>query len=458
MHYLYAPHQSEPRTIDGGANMKIETYFDEFFNNCYNRDLRVIGKQRNVRHAPKVKSSNEKHAKSKRNFIRNNINSTMARYNNFYGWHTYFEDILDYQVANEDARIVNHFFFDFDKEFANGSKFKRITKGNEENKGIEDLKQLPLREYRSGMNAIQEQIQDMIVYENILKDSWNESKKVYEYFKSQGLTTYTCLSMSKGVHLRCFFKPIHVNNYNRIIHNLHDNLVKQFNLKTLDEKVTGKDSNPLKSVERLPYTYNEKSGLRVTPFSFETDSLSDVINKSISISKKRKLTNVEPFNLSEHVNTDFHNGILKLDSQIDVLVKQEQEAKNKLLQEKIKNGTINGNYAGGNGLFKDLRILVRFVCGDENLVSEHALYDKYKCVFHQDKSPSAIVGKKNYTCLSSNCKVSKLNYFEFIRTWFGLKSDSEVKEKMVELQKLYDEKIAGGIEIGGENVEQEIDA
>ena len=97
--------------------MKIENYFDEFFNNSYNRDLRVFGKKSNVRHAPKVESSNEKHAKGKRNFIKNNINSIMARYNNFYGWHTYFEDIVDYQIANEDARIVNHFFFDFDKEF-----------------------------------------------------------------------------------------------------------------------------------------------------------------------------------------------------------------------------------------------------------------------------------------------------------------------------------------------------
>lgn len=436
--------------------IKITKFFDEFFNHNYNRDLRCIGKVSNVKHAPKFKTSNERHAKSKKIFIKNNINSMMAKYTNFYGSHTYFEDVLNYQIANEDARIVNHFFFDFDKEFANGSKFKKIIKGDEHHKGIEDLKQLPIREYKAGMDTIQEQIQDMILYENILMDSWQESKKVYEYFKSQGLKTYTCLSMSKGVHLRCFFKPIHVNNYNRIIHDLHNNLVKQFNLKTLDEKVTGKDSNPSKSVERLPYTFNEKSGLRVTPFSFETDSLSDVIEKSFELSSKRTLTNVESFKLSDYINSEFHNGIAKLDSQIDVLVMKEQKAKEKLLQEKIKNGTINGNYTGANALFKDLRILVRFICGDENLVSEHDRYDKYKCVFHNDKSPSAIVGIKNYQCLSSNCKIGKLNYFEFIRTWFGLKSDIEVKEKMVELQRLYDERI-GGV-VSAENIEQEIDA
>ena len=433
--------------------MKLATYFDEFFNGNYNRDLRVFGKQSNVRHAPKLEITNEKHAKSKRNFIRNNINSIMARYSRFYGSHTYFEDILDYQLANDNARTINHFFFDFDKHFDVNSKFKKITA--KQNQAMENLGGKALFDE---LDSLQEQIQDMIIYENILMDSWNESKKVYEYFKSQGLTTYTCLSMSKGVHLRCFFNPIHVNNYNRIIHDLHNNLKAQFNLRTLDEKVTGKDSNPLKSVERLPYTYNEKSGLRVVPFSFETDSLHDVVEKSLQLSTKKRLINVEPFNLSDFVNTEFHNGILKLDSQIDVLVAKEQDAKNKLLQEKIKNGTINGNYTGENALFKDLRILVRFICGDENLVSEHARYDKYKCHFHNDKSPSAIVGIKNYTCLSSNCKVGKLNYFEFLRLWFGLKSDEEVKEKMVELQMLYDEKFGDVIRIGGENVEPTIDA
>ena len=445
--------------------MRIGKYYDEFFNNNYNRDLRCIGKQRNVKHAPKFETTNNKHAKSKRVFIKNNINSTMAKYTNFYGSHTYFEDIIDYQIANEQARTINHFFFDFDKEFPNGSKFKTITKGNGDNiLGIEDLKQLPIRDYIDGMKAIQEQIQDMIVYENILKDSWQESKKVYEYFKSQGLTTYTCLSMSKGVHLRCFFKPIHVNNYNRIIHNLHDNLVKQFNLKTLDPQVSGKDSNPSKTVERLPYTYNEKSGLRVIPFNFEYDSLDEVIERTLKISE-HKIVNVDEFNLSDYVNPTFHDGILKLNSQIEVLKMKEQQAKDKLLKEKIANGTINGTYTGENALFKDLRILIRFVCGDDNLVSEHDRYDKWKCVFHDDKSPSAIVGIKNYQCLSSNCKVGKINYFEFLRLWFGLDSDDEVKEKMVELQQLYDERIGTGRSLSGGDVEkimnkieQEVDA
>lgn len=439
--------------------MKITNYFDEFFNNNYNRDLRSFGKYANVKHAPKFETTNEKHAKAKRIFIKNNINSIMSRFSRFYCSHTYFEDIIDYQIANEDARMVNHFFFDFDKHFDSTSKFKKIT--GEQKHAMDSLGGKELFET---LDELQEQIQDMIVYENILKDSWNESKKVYEYFKSQGLRTYTCLSSSKGVHLRCFFKPINVKYYNEIIHNLHDNLKAQFNLKTLDPKVTGKDSNPLRSVERLPFSYNEKSGLRVIPFDFEHDSLDEVIERTLKLSEQ-KVVKVDEFKLSDYVNPTFHDGILKLNSQIGILKQKEQQARDKLLQEKIANGTINGTYTGENPLFKDLRILVRFVCGDDNLVSEHDRYDKWKCVFHDDKSPSAIVGVKKYTCLSSNCKVGKINYFEFLRLWFGLKSDDEVKEKMVELQDLYDERIGTGRSLSGDDVEkilnemeQEVDA
>ena len=428
--------------------MKLLNFFDEFFNNKYQRDFRIFGKKTKLNHAPKHETTIEKHRKHSRMFIKNNINTKNAKYNKFFGGLAYYNNVFDYQIANEDVKQFNHMFFDFDKHNFKFEKIKSLQTDAKNN--------LNGKEYFHRMDELQEQIQDIILYENLLKDSWQDAKIVNDYFKEQGLRTFCCLSASKGIHIRLFFNPIHVNNYNKIVSQLYHNLTNQFNLKTLDFDVS--DNNPSKSVERLPYTFNEKSGLRVTPFSFEHDSLNDVIDKALKLSEQRKLVNVDEFNLSDYVNADFHDGILKLDKQIDVLVEKEQKAKDKLLQEKIANGTINGTYNGNGGLFQDLRILVRFICGDDNLVSEHELYDKYHCVFHNDRNPSAIVGKKNYTCLSSNCKVDKLNYFEFIRTWFNLKSDQEVKQKMVDLQMLFDEKFGKVIDIGGENVEQKIDA
>lgn len=419
--------------------MKLINFFDEFFNNKYNRDFRIFGKKTKLNHAPKYETTNEKHKKHSRMFIKSNINTKTARYNKFFGGLAYYDNMVDYQLKNEDAMQFNHMFFDFDKH---NSKFEIIK-----DKQSDAKEKLNGKAYFDRMNELQEQIQDMILFENLLKDAWQDALIVNNYLQEQGLKTFCCLSASKGIHIRCYFKPIHVNNYNRIVSDLYHNLTKQFNLKTLDFEVS--DKNPSKSVERLPYTFNEKSGLRVTPFDFEHESLNDVIDKALKLSEQRKLVNVDEFNLSDYVNAEFHNGILKLDSQIDVLVKKEQDAKDKLMQERIKNGTLNGNYTGNNGLFQDLRILVRFICGTDNLVSEHALYDKYKCVFHNDRNPSAIVGKKNYQCLSSNCKINKINYFGFIKEWFHLKSDQEVKEKMVELQTLYDAKI-NDLENGGD--------
>ena len=65
-----------------------------------------------------------------------------------------------------------------------------------------------------------------------------------------------------------------------------------------------------------------------------------MIDKALKLSEQRKLVNVDEFNLSDYVNADFHDGILKLDKQIDVLVEKEQKAKDKLLQEKSANDTL----------------------------------------------------------------------------------------------------------------------
>lgn len=417
-------------------NMKIQKYMDEFMNNNYNRDYRIFGKNTRIRHAPKFKTTNTKRASNMRTFITKNINSNIARYSAFYYNLAYFEDILDYQVANDNARIVNHFFFDFDKH---NHQYDKITKGNN---GVEDLKQITdIQEYYSRMDTLHENVQDLILYSNLWLDAYNEAKKVNDYFKSQGLTVYSVLSGSKGIHLRVYFKPIMVKNYNRIVSDLYHNLQKQFNLHTIDFEVS--DKNPLRSVERLPYSYNEKSGLRVLPFTF-AESLNELINRCFTISEKKRIIDVPDFNLADYTNTTFSDGILKLDSQIQKLVEKEERAKQELFQEKINKGVINGNYTKGNALFKDLRVLVRFICGDSNLVSEHAYYDKYRCHFHNDKSPSVVVGAKYYDCMSSNCKIGKINYFDFIKEYFNLKSDSEVKDKMRELQLLYDERIGGG--------------
>ena len=424
--------------------MRIKQYYDEFFDNQYFRDFRCLSKINKVCHAPKGESSRIKHNETARKFLLWNLDKKISKYSRFYGGLGYYKTINDYQVANEDALLFNHLFIDFD---AHSDEFEAIKK--QEN----DARELKGKAFFKTMDDLQSQIRDLLFNTELLHDSWEDLKVVNDYFQRQGLATYNCFSGSKGFHCRVFFKPVHLNNYNRIVNDLSKNLIKQFNLKTLDLMVA---TSPSKCVERLPYTFNEKSGLRVIPININNNTLEEVLEESMKQSKG-KIHKVDDFTLANQVNNDFSTGLLEMDKQVDIIVAKEEEAKQELKKQRKLNGAIHGKYTGANGLFKDLRILVRFVCGDENLVKSHERYDKYKCVFHEDKSPSAIVGVKNYTCYSENCKINKLNYFDFIKAWFQLATDDEVKEKMVELQELYDEQLGKiidmtNINLGGKEV------
>ena len=51
--------------------------------------------------------------------------------------------------------------------------------------------------------------------------------------------------------------------------------------------------------------------------------------------------------------------------------------------------------------------------------------------FHDDHNPSVCVYRKNF--LFESCELH-FKYFDFIKNYFGLKSDKETKAKMRELQ------------------------
>ena len=119
---------------------------------------------------------------------------------------------------------------------------------------------------------------------------------------------------------------------------------------------------------------------------------------------------------------------------------------NEIIAEKRKHYKISGNeriihddiigdiVTGDNVsdlMFKDMRVLLKIILGEP--AREFKAYNTYNCPFHDDKKPSARVYTKNFLCASENLH---LNYFEFIRKYYKLNSDDEVKEKMADLKKL----------------------
>ena len=95
---------------------------------------------------------------------------------------------------------------------------------------------------------------------------------------------------------------------------------------------------------------------------------------------------------------------------------------------------LNRGVAGGytrDDLFKDMRNLTQLVLGEPE--KEYNAYNVYLCPFHDDHNPSARVYRKNFICEA--CDIH-YNYFDFIKYYFGLKSDKETKANMGELKQI----------------------
>lgn len=433
-----------------------EIYFTDFLSNEFIRDFRCFKDYtyNDICHALKYDNATRRKQYLKaRAFLLSNYRHKKAKYHTLVGATCFYSTFEDYKSGNDNAKLYNHWFFDFDTHNAEFDSLKKQMKVIY--KKLQD-DEINLKEYFKEIDDVQKQIAELIMNNNLVNDAYLELIKVCEFFKQQGWKTYNCFSGSKGFHCRVFFETCHLNNYNQIISGLAKNLINKLNLKTLDEKVVF--DNPSGRVERLPYTFNEKSGLRVTPFNIES-GMDEVLSMAEQSSKQHP-PKVDEFNMSEYMNYGLSSDLKIADKQLDGLVAKENSAKNKLVTERKLQGMATGKYYKNNdgnhsSLFTDLRKLVQFVCGSDYLVKEYELYDKYYCVFHEDNHPSAIVGSKYYQCHSSNCKIGsigKINYFDFIKHYFKLKSDLEVKEKMVQLQSEYDAKTGNANTIKGGDI------
>ena len=191
-------------------------------------------------------------------------------------------------------------------------------------------------------------------------------------------------------------------------------------LNTLDLAVN-KDAIARKS--RVIYSKHETSNLFTTPFDIESESLSDVLESAVK-------QNVIPFDIADYTITDdnFVNVLKEIDKTVTA-------KNNEIIAEKKKLNKLYNAAAISDSekddIFSDMRILLKLILGEPE--REFKKYNSYKCPFHDDNKPSARVYKKNFLCASENLH---LNYFEFIRKFYDLNSDDEVKEKMADLKKM----------------------
>lgn len=391
-------------------------FYLDFYNNHLFRDFLFVKSNSNAKYdteSPYLPYN------ANTNFKRN-INNFIIKYSNpknnlhgaFYSQLTYYKTIVNLRVKDESERYSNCLFFDFDSDADELHDLKNEIKiAYSDLVGKDRLKRIA---------EIQHEYQNILFTTDILEKPFNDAKKLYDYFKSNNINCYTVFSGSKGIHLYIFFDECKLLNYSDISYKLAESYKSALDLPTLDLSVN-KDAIARKS--RVIYSKHETSNLFATPFDIESESIADVLEKS----RKQQ---IEPFILSDYTITDDNFvGVLKnVDAEIT--------AKNEIIvaEKKKWNKAINGgaiSNAEKDELFSDMRVLLKLILGEP--VKEFKNYNSYNCPFHDDNSPSARVYKNNFLCATENLY---LNYFDFIRKYFELPDDDDVKDKMKELKKL----------------------
>ena len=401
-------------------------FYQNFYNNQFLRDFLFLKANPNAKYdtdSPYLPyESNIDFKKSITNFLIKYSNPKNRFHGALISQLTYYKTIGDLRSKDESERYCNCLFFDFDSDSKILHDLKtEIAIAYDDLTGKDRLKRIA---------KIQQQYQNVIFTSDVLEKPFNDAIKLYDYFKSNNINAYPVFSGSKGIHLYIFFNECKLRNLSEISYKLAASYKNGLKLDTLDLNVN-KDAIARKS--RVIYSKHETSNLFTTPFDIESESLFDVVESAVK-------QNIKPFDLAEYTITDdnFVNTLKNIDA--DVSAKNEE-----IIAEKKKLNTLNKSWIIKNDklgdievgidnsdlLFSDMRILLKVILGEPE--REFKQYNTYKCCFHDDKNPSARVYKKNFLCASENLH---LNYFEFIRKYYKLNSDDEVKEKMAELKKL----------------------
>ena len=391
-------------------------FYLDFYNNHLLRDFLFVKSNPNAKYdteSPYLPyDANLNYNRNIRNFLIKFSNPKNKFHGALFSQLTYYKTIGDLRVKDESERFANCLFFDFDVDADELHDLKteiKIAYGDLT--GKDRLKRIA---------ELQKEYQNILFTTDILEKPFNDAKKLYDFFKSNNIKCYTVFSGSKGIHLYIFFDECKLINYSEISYKLATSYKSALNLSTLDLAVN-KDAIARKS--RVIYSKHETSNLFTTPFDIETESISDVLEKS----RKQHITE---FDLSKYTIAD--DNFVKTLKNIDADV----SAKNEIIvaEKKKWNQAINGAAipdSEKDAIFSDMRILLKLILGDP--VREFKNYNSYSCPFHDDKSPSARVYKNNFLCATENLH---LNYFDFIRKYFDLPDDDAVKEKMKELKKL----------------------
>lgn len=411
----------------------IKNYYENYYSNNYYRDIRLLGDKQLIGYdeetaKPKYNFSiktfkvavgttyNDKVRNSKlfKQFLLMNRKGTGTLASEI----THFRNYVDFSKHNKLLRYSDRLFLDLDTENTKAKELKKLQ--IEANKTI-----INRNERRKVIAEAQADFKELILNEHILRDTYREVNILIKYLQDKlHLKPYLIFSGSKGFHINIFFDRLQINNINKITYDLTTIFKDKLHLESLDLAVTDGKTR----IQRVPYSVHERTKLTTTPIPVGTtySELLEIID-----TKPHKVKPLE-LNLENYYsNTDFTDTLIRLDNKIALLKIQEEKTKAKELEERRKrsiNLTTNYSFSKENP-FKDLRELVKHIVGESEYSTEE--YNIYCCSFHNDSSPSAIVGKNVYYCFS--CKAT-YNYWNFIKHYYKCRDNKEVAKHITRLK------------------------
>ena len=401
----------------------VKQFYRDYFNGKYFRDLRYI-----IDSSVNVKGEKSKYNTKVLKYPDGDFNAPKYFLSFLLKWYnkgtgsliagiSHYKNFTSHRDKNQFGLMCDKLFFDFDVESERCKDLKHKMKDVKLNPDVTGKNRVKLVE------EYQKEFRTLIFERDLLYEPFNEVMKLKEYLFNNGINSFIVFSGSKGFHLNIFFKEANLLDITNLNMALADIFKRKLDLNLLDYNIY---NNVLAGMQRVPYSVHERTGLRNTTVC-ENICYDDFLNEI-----RRNKPTVESFNIEDYYAPDsFRELLIKINSK-----NMQQEEENKIKREELKELRRNNqsitNYKNDKSLiFKDMRELCKVLIGEP--AYERQDYNKYNCPFHDDRVPSAIAGKRYFTCYGCNLK---LNYFEFIRKFFKLESDDEVKKKMKELTKM----------------------
>lgn len=356
---------------------------------------------------------------------------------------SYFKNVSDFHSLQTGDRLYDRLFFDIDRHDDTIDGFKHKIADIKTRRIGSDIGYSHKQKLKD-IKDVQEQYREYILNNDFLKDPFNDAVKVLDFYRDRGTEPVLISTSGAGFHINIFFKPVHLVNPSDVFLSYTNMIRDKTGVTSLDD---APPKNAVIGTQRTPYSVHEKSGLYgfIIPADWSYDDYMTQLEKN--------RLKVHDFSYSDHIVPDvLSEQIVKMDTLAgQKKVEKREQIKNRQTKSKgySKKLYLNGQYVGtaeydpqlsGNSLSDDLRVLWDLMVSDgvcepvqDKDIREH--YNRVRCPFpdHDDRTPSAIVGKYRFKCFK--CCPDGINWYMLIAVTYGIIDPDDIKKNPTDKQK-----------------------